>query len=248
MKRVLLSLGLSVLCLVVASNLVFAGPHDQARFAMHANNPWVSTKAIPNLCADNPNAKSLSCLDYTVNRPAPDAANVWIVLGQAGTVGVTGLSFGVDYSGSAGIGVDPQYVTFTYCGDGLSFPNAPDGLQEHEFPYPGGGIRVTYSNCQNQVLGPGVQVVVGALYVYAYSPDTVVLTPNNNLQSGIPELAITQCGGGTTYMDQVLAGYGGVDGVLGKVGFGNTTGYNPCGVVPARETTWGKLKNLYNKN
>lgn len=244
MKRVLLSLGLSVLCSVVASSMVFAGAQDQARFALEVNAPWVSSKAYPNQCADNPNAKGIDCLSYTVNW-ALGAANVWIVIGQAAPSGVTGGSFGIDYDGATGVGVDPQYVNFTYCGDGLSFPNAG---ANGDFPAQGGGIRVTWATCQNtDINGTGVHAVVGALYVYAYSPASLWLTPNNNLASGA-ELAVADCGGTTTDLLQVLAPYGDADGAVGKIGFGQSTGYTPCGVVPAKETTWGKLKNLYHSN
>lgn len=242
MKRVLLSLGLLVLFSVVGSSIVLAGANDQARFALEVNSLWVSTKAIPTLCADNPNDKALDCVDYPVDW-GTGAANVWIVVGQAGPSGITGASFGINYDGAAGSGVDPQYVTFTYCGDGLTFAN--DG-GNGDFPQPLGGLRVTWSTCQNAAFASGVQAVVGALYVYAYSPANLWLTPNNNLQSG-PELAVTACGGGTTDLLTVLAPYGGVDGALGQIGFSTAQGYTPCGVVPAKETTWGKLKNLYNK-
>jgi hypothetical protein len=86
-------------------------------------------------------------------------------------------------------------------------------------------------------------------YVYAYGNATSFqVTPNNNLLSGIPELAVTGCG--TSGTSQLLDVYGpNADGAMGRIDFGSTgPGYTPCGVVPSQPTTWGKLKNQYKSN
>jgi hypothetical protein len=250
MKRVLLSLGLSVLCLVVASSLVFAGVHDQARFALNAT-PHFTPTTKQTTCQHYFQTAGLSdadCLDYTVDVPV-GGSDVWVTVGQLGLVGITGVSFGVDYVGASGSGIDPNYVSFEYCGDGYVYGNSADGNPDHEFPWQGGGVRITWSTCQNTPFPSGVQCTVGMLYVYAYDAQTLRLTSNNNLATGVPELAVTKCGGGTTDLIAVLEPYGIVNGdaALGKVGFGNGQGYNPCGVVPTAETTWGQLKSLYKK-
>jgi hypothetical protein len=243
MKRVLLSLGLSVLSFVVVPNLVLAGPHDQVRFALHVKPKFTSSKAIPTLCAYGPTGVTKTeCLNYNVTTSSNlfPGNHVFLVVGQAGTVGITGASCGVDYDGRSGDGIDTAFVTFDYCIDGIQFPNNGG---EGDFPKPRGGLRVTWSTCQAGVIGgSGVHATIGAFYTYAYAPDILRLTPNNNLQSG-PELAVTQCGGGTTDLLQVLGPMAG--GALAKVHYSNGPGYNPCGVVPTVPTTWGNLKNLY---
>jgi len=241
MKRVLLSLGLSVLSFVVVPNLVLAGPHDQVRFALHVKPKFTATKAIPNLCAYGPTGVTkTACLSYSVTTTSGVGNEVFLVVGQAGTIGITGASCGVDYEGRSGTGIDTAFVSFTYCIDGIQFPN-DGGLGD--FPKPLGGLRVTWSTCQSTVIGgSGVHATIGAFYTYAYSPDILKLTPNNNLASG-PELAVTQCGGGTTDLLAVLGPV--ANGALAKVHYSNGAGYNPCGVVPTVPTTWGNLKNLY---
>ena len=55
----------------------------------------------------------------------------------------------------------------------------------------------------NQIIAGTVHAVVGAFYVYVYSDDVLKLTPNNNLQGNIPELAVADCAGATTDLAQV---------------------------------------------
>ena len=129
--------------------------------------------------------------------------NVWVVVGQAGDVGITGVSFGLDYSGSPGSGIDPRYVLWTRCTDGLDFPN--DG-GNGEFPAPGGGIRVTWTSCQNSLSASGnygVHALVGAFYTYVYSHDHLRITPNNNLPE--PEFAVTDCDTNTINLLEITA-------------------------------------------
>jgi len=236
---------LALLGLLVPAS-VLAGPHDMARFALHAKDKFSPSKTVPTVCDYSPNADNLPCLNYTVERPAPGSADVFLIVGQAGSIGVIGASCGIDYSGSPGVGIDPTFITWTGCADGLEFPNGPPGMDE--WPAPQGGIRVTWTTCQNQdIPDSGVHATVGSFYVYAYSEDVLEVTPNNNLLSGA-ELGLSACGGGTTDLLKLVAPED-QQFLVGRVQFGGdgSQAQNPCGItiVPTLPTTWGKIKSQY---
>jgi hypothetical protein len=235
---------LALLVLIPASAL--AGPHDNARFALHAKDKFMPTKTTPSVCDYSPNIDNVPCLNYTVERPAPGSADVFLMIGQAGSVGVTGASCGILYSGTTGVGIDPGFITWTGCADGLEFPNGPPG--EPEWPASQGGMRVTWITCQNQdIPDSGVHVTVGSFYVYAYSEDVLEVTPNNNLLSGA-ELGLSACGGGTTNLIHLVAPED-RQFLVGRVQFGGdgSQAQNPCGItiVSKKPTTWGKIKSQY---
>jgi hypothetical protein len=264
-------LGIVLSCTAVQASM------ENARFALHYKPKFVATKTIPSLC-DNPATTTiepnyspnwnsdtttpnpLSCFNYSVSCEPMGAGEVYLVIGKAGTEGVSAVSFGISYSGSSHVGIDPAWVTWTPCADGLQFPNS-DGVHG-DFPQPGGGIRITWSlagGCPaatQQVIGTdGAHAVVGVFYVYAYSSDIFRVTPNQN-QDGGPELAIANCAGVTTDLLQIW-GPQIASTLVGQVGF-NQTGWNPCGngpcdpcpqsapcVTPITPTTWGKVKAKY---
>jgi len=236
---------------------------ENCRFALHWKPKFSATKTITSLC-DNPATTTiepnyspnwnsttstpnpLPCTNYTTSGYA--AGTIYIVIGRAGLEGVAAASFGIDYSGGNGVGIDPQYVAWTPCADGPQFPNN-DGVHG-DFPQPGGGLRICWKggSCQTQVIGGnGVHAVVGSLYVYAYSPSSLRLTPNNNLALG-PELAIDDCSGGHTDLIQIW-GQSYASTLVGRIDFGGGPGYTPC-LLYAPNTrsvslSWGRIKNLY---
>ena len=253
MKRVLLLTGAMLL---VASSAMAA--MENVRFALHRKDKFSSTKTIPNLC-DNPGTTSeepnyspnfdnggagTPCEQYTVTAPAPAPSTVYVVIWNPDSP-ISGASFGVDYDGSAGSGIDPNFTTWTLCADGLSFPN--DG-GNGEFPKPKGGIRLTWTlptSCASETVGGIIHAMVGSFYVYAYSAAVLRLTENNNLVGGLPELAVADCAGATTLMEEIYPANL-IDNLLGRVQFGaGNQGYIPCSVVPARSTTWGNIKTKY---
>ena len=81
--------------------------------------------------------------------------------------------------------------------------------------------------------------------MYAYSAAGLQVTPNNNPDGGVPELAVTACNGITTDLYAVwgptIAGL-----ISGRVDFGGGAGYNPCFITPSAPSTWGKIKAKYN--
>ena len=266
-------LGILLSCLAAEASM------DNCRFALHYKPKFVASKTIAYLCDDPatttiepnyspnwnsttkfPNPLPCSSYDYTCEPMGP--GQVYLVIGRAGTEGVSAASFGISYGGSNHVGIDPSRVTWTPCANGLSFPNS-DGTHGL-FPAPGGGLRITWdtgNGCplasQEVIGGSGAHVVVGVFYVYAYSNDTIRITPNNNIAGG-PELAVANCAGITTDLVQVW----GLDNVLqylvGSVGF-NEYGFNPCIPInsisqeapgtpcttPITPTTWGKVKSSY---
>jgi len=260
MKSTLL---LATAMLFVASSAM-AGM-ENSRFALHWQPKFSSTKTINRLCDDpasstiepnySPNWNSitltpnpLACTDYLTAGPL-GAAQIYLVLGRGGEEGVAGVSFGVHYTNGTHAGIDPAFLAFTPCADGLSFPNN-DGVHG-DFPQQNGGIRLTWNTgngcptATQQIIGAaGVHCVVGSFYIYAYGPDQLQITGNNNLQGNIPELAVANCAGSTTDLYQVWGPAIYLE-FCGRVDVGGGTGYNPCLLVPVHQTTWGKIKNKY---
>jgi len=249
------AIGASACFLVPATS---SGGMQSAVFTVDYKPKFIASKAIPSLCDNpattteepnySPNYTNTSCRDYVTNRCPLGGGEVYVVVAHAGIEGVAAASFGVSYEGSAGSGIDPQYVTWTPCADGLSFPNN-DGVHG-DFPQPGGGLRITWNapgSCANEVLGAeGVHAVVGVFYVYAYSDDVLRLIPNNNLQTG-PEVSVADCTGVETRLNDIWgAQY--TPFFLGKVGFGSQFGLNSCFTYPVSLTTWGKMKSMYKEN
>jgi hypothetical protein len=264
MKRVLL---MTVAGLVLAQS-AFAGM-ENCRFALHWKPKFVSGKVILSQCDDpattvmepnySPNWNSttttpnpLPCSQYTTTGPSNVGATVYVVVGKAGPEGITGVSFGVHYTNwDTGIksSFPPQ---FQYCADGIPFANN-DGING-DFPKQNGGVRVTWNTVNGcpaatqQVIGnDGAHAVVGAFYVYAYAPDQIKITGNNNLQGNVPELAVANCSGATIDLYQVWGPAIYLQ-LCGRVDLGGGTGYNPCLITPIGNSTWGKIKTKYTRS
>jgi len=252
------------LCLALTPRVSTPQINLDARFALHAKDPFVPpTKAGLNLCPDptdpgvpnySPNWDGIDCQAYAIRRPTNEypGPQLFLVVGRASLNGVGGASCGVTYNPDTGPGngIDPRFVSWTGCSDGLEFLS--DG-GHGDFPAPGGGLRITWATCQDQLINSqGVHTVLGTFYVYAYSEDVLKITPNNNVPPG-PELAITTCGGQTTNLAEIVPPnmwpY-----LEPRVHFGGTglKGFNPCGELPpdwspVEPITWGKLKALYSR-
>jgi hypothetical protein len=261
MKRALL---LATGMLLVASSAAMAGM-ENSRFALHWQPKFSATKTVNRLCDDpatstiepnySPNWNSttltpnpLSCMDYTTAGPI-GAGQVYLVVARGNEDGVAGLSFGVHYTDGTHAGIDPAFLTFTPCSDGLTFPNN-DGVHG-DFPQQNGGIRLTWNTgngcptaTQQQIAPAGTHCVVGAFYIYAYGPDQMQITGNNNLQGNIPELAVANCAGVQMDLYQVW-GPSVYLLLCGRVDIGGGGGYNPCLLIPTNQTTWGKIKSKY---
>jgi hypothetical protein len=253
---------LSLIALVLTCATAEAGM-ENCKFAMHWKPKFSPTKTITVLC-DNPATTTvepnyspnwnsatstpnpLPCDQYTTSGPL-GPSQIYIVLAQAGPEGVCGASFGIDYNGGSATGIDPAFVQWTACADGDQFPN--DG-GNGVFPKQRGGLKVTWhypGSCQYTVIGArGVHAVIGSLYVYAYSPSSLQLTPNNNVPAG-PELAIDDCRGGHLNLLDVW-GEPLINEFLARVDVGGGSGFNSClisGPSRSRTLSWGRIKNLY---
>ena len=191
-----------------------AGTQNNARLALHATNQ------LPNACT-NSAILTTPCSSYVTARSTLTGGYVYLVVTQADPVaGIKALSCGIDYTGSIGVGIDPRYVNWTYCGDGLDFPS--DG-GNGDWPAPAGGMRLTWLSCQTTEIAPDqVHAVAGFFYVYAYSPDKFEITRNENLSVG-PELQVADCAASPTNLPLSHAGF---------VEFGGGPGYNPCTATP----------------
>jgi hypothetical protein len=233
--------------LVVVSFAVPALAQDPgAKFAMHIQahaqkTALVCTSESPN---DTTTGAATACSDYVVDYPTLLGGDMYVVIAQADSDGVSATSFGIEYDDENTVGVDVG--GFVPCISGLPFFS-----DDPKWPASGSGARFTWllpNDCQSQVIEPdGVHAVVGAFYVYAYSTDTFLLTPNRTLLSG-PELAIATCNAGNEHQfdtDNVTR--------AAWVSFGETVapGCNPClafCATPVEQSTWGKIKSRYTRN
>lgn len=228
------------------------------RFSLHRKPEYLGDP--PELCDRpatqeeepnySPNYDNIPCSQYTVTAPVPGKSQVYVVISRD-TTGVSGASFGIDYDGRHNLplssrGIDPVWTAWTLCSEGLQFPNN-GGLGE--FPDPKGGIRLSWNGCATDQVAGKVHAVAGTFYIYAYSEDVLRLTPNNNLESGIPELSVTDCVLNETFLTPILMTPEEVVRALGRVHFGGngSQGYTPCGVTAVQPTTWGKIKTMYRK-
>jgi len=247
MKRVLMTMGMAVAILAVAS-FAFTVPtfaqlnngQQQSYVAAHAQAH--NTKGLQ--CGGwNPD---MPCDQFTKTWPVGSGADVYFIIANADSaLGISGVSLGVDYGNTPGVQQDGQgcdVFGYTACSD-LEYTNGIDMNDvSTEFPSAGGGNRLIWvrtTNCQRHVVNPWhVEAVACAFYVYAYGPDQFIVDMNRNLQTG-PEFEMVDCPG-PALSDMPWPSHAGV------VGFG-TDGYNPCtDIVPTQNTTWGKLKKQYN--
>jgi hypothetical protein len=222
--------------LLLTPLLAGAGTVDRAVFALHAQSH--AQKAAYVCGSANPDnaVPPLACRDYRVAWPVKSGADVYLVIAEVDTGGVSGATFGIDYPASnqtSGISV----FGWTLCTTGLEFPG--DG-----WPQPATGNIVTWltpNQCAQQFIGQdGIHAVAGAFYVYAYGDGVFSVREHPQVQSS-QRLVVTNCNGVATVFQP------GDTWRLGKIGFGSagTQGFTPCSMVPVRPTTWGRLKSHY---
>jgi len=241
---------MTVILLAGLPGTVSAVPNENARFALHVKAPLAPEDTTP-LCGNgsyDPNEEGLPCSAYTVTRsqtrewPGPV---VYLTVGHADSVGIDGVSFGLDYQGGTGTGIDPQWVTWTGCTDGFEF-FAPGDLGV-PWPWPTSGAIITWATCQDHLIGAeGVHVVVGALSVYAYSEASLQVTGHDTWAG--PVLSVHSCDGTSSDLLDLVP-FAERETLYPKVRIGGVgEAYNPCwgtGGVPVRATTWGRIKHQY---
>jgi hypothetical protein len=248
MYRMLLAVGV----LTTWASVCLGAAADDARFALH-RQAAITTKVNTVCTTSSPSSAGISCESYVTSAPAPGYSLVYFVVGHAPAVGVSGVSFGIDYNGRAGAqnGIDPTHNMFYMCADGLPFHNGVDLDQDgvvgpdEDFPAPRGGTRITWVTCANATVGGSVHAIIGALQCYAYSPDQLSITPNNNLTSG-PELAVHTCDNSVTQLLEVFPAWVHWR-LMARVDFGGGWGHNACSSdpYPVEPATWGALKTKY---
>jgi hypothetical protein len=216
---------IALLLLLALAPPSHAGTQDYAVVALHA-------EAHAEKGGDPCVWDGSSCSDFATEWPAFSAADLYLIVarGEAGP-GIASLSCGIEY------GSNLSCFSFSFCGSGLQEPSdGGNGL----WPASGGGNLMHWdpvTDCQTAAVGgDGVHALAGSFYVYAYGPDLFRVIENPN-PAGSPEFRVGDCAGQVTALSWPEA--------AGAVGFGGITGYSPCGVVPARDATWGRVKAQY---
>ena len=85
---------------------------------------------------------------------------------------------------------------------------------------------------------------MGAFYVYAYSEMVFGITPDNTL--ALPRLNVLDCSQAQINLIDFVSP-GPISFLTGRVHFGGdgSEGFTPCGLVPTRPSTWGRLRSMY---
>ncbi len=245
MKRALVVLLFGCLTLGVAS-LAVADPditNFQAAISVH-----VTPVVTKNVCTTNQPHPTSATMVTDVQDPngctgglGSSDYSIWILVCNANdSTGIAGMEFGISYDGAATSGIDVQ--NWSLCGD-LDFPSGGSDGQP-TWPADGSGNIITWAydtNCQQTLSEPYVPNTVvaigGALNVSLYSPDLFSITPRP--VSGF--LKVANCHRAETNLTGVVPSH------AGAASFCTGGSYNPCGApTPAKETTWGKIKQQYN--
>jgi hypothetical protein len=162
----------------------------------------------------SPNTQKLPCSEYVTNWIVGQNCDVYLVVGHGDpTAGIAGVSCRIQYDNMVGRGID--VFGWTLCADQEAVGAGSYG----DWPESGGSNTITWNptiNCQRTEIGDeGVHAVMGAFYVYAYSPDYLMVNP---VAGGFE---IRDCGGGTSTGDYAWAGA-----VFSTSGY--EYGRNPC--------------------
>jgi len=233
---------LCLIILLVSLNVLIVPPAgasgvDDAVIAIHVQG---HTEKAPLRCTSaspNEQVPPLSCSEYNTQGSLRMPLDVYVVVARGDTIGISGVTFGIDYDGAAtGTGLD--IVAWNVCATGLEF-------QSSGWPAPATGNIVTWvapEACATQLIGSdGVHGVVGAFYVYAYGEDILRLRDHPLIESD-ERLAVSDCSGATGFLDPDT-------GITGAAAFtDHPWSCNPCiapCIVPVRPTTWGSLKKKY---
>ena len=206
-----------VLALVLIFGLAarsFAGANDNAKIALHLQ--LKPTGKAPPVCSrlSSPPCNPDSVLSVHGNLQTGYDL-YFVVLDGDSSAGIGGASFGISYGPNLYVG------TWSLCAD-LEFPGGLSGIL---WPNSGSGNVLTWDsehNCQRTPapgdLGGGVTGILGSLYVYAYTEESLSVTPRNYVLN--PDLQVSDC---TSNASAVV-----FPDHAGKVGFGMIPGYDPC--------------------
>ncbi len=192
----------------------------------HGNSKWALHYAGAH------NSKVNTC-GYTVTDCTPPAGQL-VETGPMGPGRFDVYVLALDTNGIAGtrygLACEPQFMFWFYgwtsCSD---FENTTAG-------WPG----CNEGNAQTWVAEePAGHVTLGILDVYVY-PGMAHLKTDDDPRKGYGEW----CDGSSPEPWCCQIAYDEYSAAFGYVGFG-CPGYNPCGLVPVEQTSWGKLKATY---
>jgi hypothetical protein len=225
---------MAVCIVALSATAAMAQPAAGPKVAVHII-PHPTGKAI-NFCDGASESTMTACSNFVTQGDLLTGYDLFIVAAQADSFGISGMSFGIQYNGATGAGVD--FVGgFLLCASGLQFPST-------NWPASGEGNVITWNRetrCGLTRVPPdGIQATAGGFYVYAYSDDIFKITNHNKLTT--PSLKVSNCPNIEQSLDASK--------VAGWVGFGGSNSCNPCLVdcsVPAEKTTWGRIKAKYPK-
>jgi hypothetical protein len=213
--------------------------------AVPASGPKLAVHIIPHqtgkgvqFCSGVAESTMTACSSFVTEGNLLTPYDLFIVVAQADTLGVSGAQFGIEYNNDTGAGVDFT-GGFLLCASGLQFPST-------NWPASGEGNAITWNvvtQCgRTQIPPDGIHGTVGGFYMYAYSDDQFKVTEHKKLSTA-PVLKVANCSG----VEKILI----ASKVAGWVGFGASEDCNPCNLacdeVPVEATTWGRIKSQYGR-
>jgi hypothetical protein len=205
------------LLLLALPVIAVAGPNENAKIVGHLASP-VLQKTICKSAPVPPCNPEESHLNTRGEVGRAYDLYLLVVDGDSG-VGFAAATFGISYAGGEGIGLDVR--SWTPCAKQYDTPGPA-------WPDSGSTLNVLWNrfdDCQGTPApgdrNDGVTATLGALYVYAYGEDVFQITGNSHQKPG--GACLVSCSMEPSHHIVVLP-----ERSLGKVGFGNSGGYDPC--------------------
>lgn len=219
---------MSVFLIVSAllSGNALAGTLDNIKLALHLEPHSGKAHCTTNAPTEFGCNNYLAASNLVVNGNTNTSYDMYIAALDVPVTGIAGMEFGLSYNGNTA-----AYTTYL-CAD--------QEFAGEGWPHDNGVNTITWIGCQNTVdpTDPQGEVaaVAYAIYIYAYSTDTICITPKSN--SGVLGAADCAAGNSSLLVQYPLN--------MGCVGLG-LLGFSPCEVFysPVEETTWGAIKSQF---
>jgi hypothetical protein len=201
----------NLLVAMLLPSIASAG-NDDAKIAVHLQA--YSKKAICTLAPTPPCNSGESNL--VVQGSIGVGYNAYFLVADGdSSVGLAGAVFGITYNAGTGSGVDA--FGWQLCAD--------KEFTGNDWPEPGSGNLIVWNsetNCQTSAAAGdsdgGITAVLGALYVYAYGADTLLVTPRDYVPQ--EDFGVADCEATESLLPYPDNG--------GRATFGVSGGKDPC--------------------
>jgi hypothetical protein len=194
----------------------YAGHNINAKYALHF-------AGLHDAKANTCDFTVTDCVTELVTSAVVGAGNYDVYIIALDTEEFGGARFGLECETT--LGVPPLIMGFNLCAD-FDIPEAG-------WPNCGVGEAVSFVTAQ-----PNGHVTLGILDVYVYPGTNAKLCMGVDPRVGFAEVCDSPVSGGPVCFKTTSVE------AFGCVGI-NRLGYNPCGIIPVEQKSWGAVKSLY---